>query len=142
MIFSQQLIFSDQQAVTATALSENVIDLGTMGRVHGAAADLPRDIGKGTKIPILVQVTEDFATLTSLTISIRSADVVDVSTGRAHAQQTIPVADLVAGTQLAIDVLPNQINGRYLGLQYAVNGSDATTGKITAGIVYAVQTNG
>lgn len=142
MIFSAQQRFSDQQAITATAISENVIDLGATGTVHGAAAALARDIGPGTKIPLLVQVTEDFNTLTSLTVSIESSANADLSSSSVAASQTIALADLVAGKQISLDCLPNQITGRYLGIRYTVAGTDPTAGKVTAGIVAAVQTNG
>ena len=142
MIFSAQQRFSDQQAITATAISTNVIDLGEMGTVEGAAAALARDIGPGTKIPLLVQVTEDFTNLTSLKIGIESSDNADLSSSKVAAEQTILRADLLAGKQISIDCLPNQITGRYLGIRYTVSGSAPNAGKVTAGIVAAVQTNG
>lgn len=139
MIFSAQQKFSEAQAVTATARSTNVIDLGAPGTPYDAAAALNQDIGKGAKIPLLVQVVEDFATLTSLTIAIEtgSADTL----GTVIASQTIAVADLVAGKQFSVDVLPQQVAERYLGLRYTVTGTTATAGKITAGITMGVQTN-
>lgn len=139
MIFSAQQKFSEAQAVTVTARSTNVIDLGAPGTPYDAAAALNQDIGKGAKIPLLVQVVEDFATLTSLTIAIEtgSADTL----GTVIASQTIPVADLKAGKQFSVDVLPQQVAERYLGLRYTVTGTTATAGKITAGITMGVQTN-
>ena len=56
MILSAQQIFSDDQAVTATAISTNVIDLGAPGTPYDAAAALNQDIGKGCPIPVLVQL--------------------------------------------------------------------------------------
>lgn len=142
MIFSQQYKMSDAQAVTATAISTNVIDLGAMGQVEGAAAALARDIGPGTEIPILVQVVEDFATLTSLTITIESSDSANLSSSQvAYSSGAIPAADLVAGYQVSVQRLPNKITGRYLGIRYTVGGSNATAGKVTAGLVAGVQTN-
>ena len=71
MIFSAQQLFSDDQAITASADSTNVIDLGVAGTPYGAAAALNRDIGDGAGIPILVQITEAFEYLTSLEVSWR-----------------------------------------------------------------------
>jgi len=139
MILSAQALFSDDQAITASADSTNVVDLGVAGTPYGAAAALNRDVGKGAGIPILVQVTEDFATLTSLTINISTGAT--TALGTTIASQTIAVADLVAGKQMSIVVLPNDISERYLGIEYAVTGSNATAGKITAGITMGVQTN-
>jgi hypothetical protein len=139
MIFSAQQLFSDDQAITASADSTNVIDLGVAGTPYGAAAALNDDVGKGNKIPILVQVTEAFATLTSLTINISTGAT--TALGTTIASQTIAVADLVVGKQINIDVLPEGITERYLGIEYAVTGSNATAGKITAGITMGNQSN-
>lgn len=143
MIFSAQQLLSDDQAITATAISENVIDLGAPGTPYGAAAALNQDVGKGNPVPILIQVTEDFATLTSLTITIEVAANAALSSGAVVlASQTIAAADLVAGKQMSVQVLPNDANKRYLGVRYTVTGSDATAGAITAGITMGNQTNG
>jgi hypothetical protein len=42
---SEQQLFSDSQALTQTAVSTNIIDLGATGTVTGGAAALVRDIG-------------------------------------------------------------------------------------------------
>ena len=130
MIFDKENLFSDQQAVTETANSTNVVDLGVKDR----------DIGRGTPIHLLVQVTEDFATLTSLDIIVQTSDAeafgssTDVVTVSA-----VPVADLVAGYQLPIQYVPRGVDGRYVRLRYVVNGSNATAGKITAGTTLGIQ---
>lgn len=139
MILSSQLIFSDDQAITVTAISTNVIDLGVAGTPYGGKAALHQDIGKGTKIPILIQVTETFATLTSLTIAIETGAAATLAT--VVISKSILAAALVQGYQFVINVLPNEIDKRYLGIRYTVVGSDASAGKITAGITMGVQTN-
>lgn len=141
MILSQQQLFSDAQDVTADAISENVIDLGVRGTPYDGAAALIGDKGKGTPVPILVQVVEDFATLTSLTVTLETSANADLSSSTVLATETILLADLVAGKQTFMQVLPNGVTGRYLGLRYNVNGSDATAGAITAGISMGNQTN-
>lgn len=139
MIFSAQALFSDDQAITATADSTNVIDLGVADTPYGGAAALHQDIGKGAGIPILAQVTEAFNNLTSLTISISKGAT--TALGTSVVSVVVPLADLVVGYQLPIVVLPNQIDERYLGIEYTVTGTAPTTGKITAGITMGVQTN-
>jgi len=139
MIFSAQQLFSDDQAITVSADSTNVIDLGVPGTPYGAVAALNQDIGKGAKVPLLVQVTTDFATLTSLTINLSTGAATTL--GTTIASQTIAVADLLAGKQFNLDFLPNGIVERYLGVEYVVTGDDATAGTITAGITMGVQTN-
>ena len=142
MIFSMQQLFSDDQAITASADSTNVIDLGVPGTPYGGKAPLHQDIGKGAEIPILAQVTEDMTAAGAATL------VINVSTGATTALGTtiasvgpIAVADLVAGYQMAIQVLPNQITERYLGLEYVVATGPMTAGNITAGITMGNQTN-
>lgn len=139
MILSAQQLFSDDQAITADADSTNVIDLGVAGTPYDAAAALNQDIGKGNKIPLLVQVTEAFNNLTSLEIKVSTGST--TALGTTIASQTILLADLVAGKQLNLDFVPNGIVERYLGIEYDVTGTAPTTGKITAGISMGVQTN-
>lgn len=140
MILSAQQLFSDDQAITATALSTNVIDLGVRGTPNRAAAALIGDVGKGNPIPILIQVTADFATLTSLTITLETGAVAG-TLGTVLATESILVADLKAGKQTFMQVLPNGVTGRYLGVRYTVVGTNATAGTITAGISMGNQTN-
>lgn len=141
MILSAQQLFSDDQAVTATAISTNVIDLGVAGTPYGAVAALNNDKGKGTKVPVLIQVTEDFATLTSLTVTLEVSAAAGLTSPKVLATETILVADLVAGKQTFMQCLPNGADLRYLGVRYTVNGSNATAGAITAGISMGNQTN-
>lgn len=139
MILSAQQLFSDAQAITATAISTNVIDLGAPGTPYAAVAPLHQDVGKGAKIPLLAQVVADFNNLTSLDIAIETGAT--TALGTVIATFTILLADLLAGKQIPLDVLPNDIKERYLGLRYTVTGVAPTTGAITAGITMGVQTN-
>jgi hypothetical protein len=135
-IFSKQLTFSDDQAVTATAASTNVIDTGEPGTVVGSDTALTRDIGPGSQVPLLVQVTEDFATLTSLTVSLETDDAEGFGTVETLATSpAIPVASLKAGYKFVFRHIPPGAK-RYLRLKYTVAGSSATAGKITAGVVH------
>ena len=138
MLFSKQQLFSDDQAITASADSTNVIDLGAPGTPHGGNA-LIQDIGKGNKVCFLVQVTEDFNNLTSLTVKVSTGST--TSLGTEVVSTTIVLADLKAGKQIPIDVLPNGITERYLGIEYVVTGTAPTAGKVTAGITMGNQTN-
>lgn len=139
MIFSAQQIFSDDQALTATAVSENVIDTGVRGTPYDAAAAVHGDIGKGAKIPLLVQVTETFTgAITSMDIAIETGAT--TALGTVVVTVTVAVADLVEGYQIPIEVLPNSITERYLGIRYTLTGA-ATTGQVTAGITMGNQTN-
>lgn len=130
MIFDKTTQFSDAQAVTASAASTDIVDLGVAGR----------NVGSGEMIPLFIGVNEDFATLTSLTVSVQTATdeaftspITVVSTG------AIAVADLVAGYHFAIERVPAKVLERYVRVYYTVAGSDATAGSINAGIVMGVQ---
>ena len=139
MILSAQQLFSDDQAITASADSTNVIDLGVAETPYGGQAALNDDVGKGAKIPLLVQVTEDFDNLTTLEIKLSTGAT--TALGTTIASQVISLADLLEGKQLNLDYLPNGIIERYLGMEYVVVGTGPSVGKITAGITMGVQTN-
>ena len=139
MILSAQQLFSDDQAITASADSTNVIDLGVPGTPYGAVAALNDDVGKGAKIPLLVQVTEAFDLLTTLEIKISTGATTGL--GTTIISEIVALADLVVGKQMVLDILPNEITERYLGIEYVVVGTAPTAGKITAGISMGNQTN-
>lgn len=136
MIFDRQTLFSDAQAVTATAASTNTIDLGPI------ASGRKRRVGFGEKIPVVIQVVEDFDTLTSLTIAVQESD--SASSGFADIATTgaIPVASLKAGYRASIDVIPRNQSKRFLRLNYTVTGTNASAGKVTAGVVLGDNSHG
>ncbi|WP_461521164.1 Bbp16 family capsid cement protein [Porticoccus sp.] len=138
MILSAEQLFSDDQAVTATARSTNVIDIGVPGTPFGGN-QLNGDIGKGAGIPILIQVTEAFNNATSVDIAIETGAT--DSLGTVVINKTVLLADLVQGYQFPVQVLPNEIDEQFLGVRYTVTGTAPTTGKITAGISMGNQTN-
>lgn len=141
MIFDAQTRFSKEQAVTVSAASTNVIDLGAAGIPYGDDAALARDQGVND-IPIRIQVTTAFATLTSLKVAVQTDDNSAFSSATTVLEtEAIPVASLVAGYQFNIDKLPLKTTERYVRLYYTVAGTDATAGKITAGVVAANQQN-
>ena len=135
MIFSLNQLFSDDQAITATAVSTNVIDLGVTGTVLGGSNALVRDIGRGTPIPLVIQVTTTFLTLTSLIVTLQAAHVVGFGElYTVDVSPTVVVADLVAGYRFPTIWVPAQVDKRFFRLNFTVGGSNATAGNITAGI--------
>lgn len=140
MISSKNLQLANDQVITATAISENVINLRPTGRVYKASADLVRSIGAGEPIELLVQATEVFATLTSLTITLESSAAVGLGSSRVHwSSGAVAAAALVVGYKVPIRFLPDDTYLQYLGLRFTIGGSNATTGKIRAGIVLGRQ---
>lgn len=143
MILDRTTMFSNAQAVTATAASTDTIDLGQPGTVYGAGAALTRDIGAGNSPELLVTVTESFNNLTSLQIEIQTDDNTSFSSPKvAYLSPAYALADLVVGARYLIpDSFPVGTNERYVRLRYIVTGMAPTTGKITAGVVWGRQTN-
>lgn len=129
--------FCEDQAVTATAISTNVMKLNTNGIIHGDAAAITRNLGAGNPIPIFAQVTEAFATLTSLTVSLETSAAAGLTSPTVlGASEAIPAASLVAGYRfINLRFLPDAELLEYLGLRFTVGGSNATAGKISAGFV-------
>jgi hypothetical protein len=136
MIFDRQTMFSDQQAVLVSGPSTNVINLGPV------KAGLVRDIGKGVSIPLLIQVTEAFNNLTTLTVAVQTDDNEAFSSAKTVISTTVNLADLKAGKIIAPDKVPRGTDELYMRLLYTVTGTAPTTGKITAGIVMGIHSHG
>ncbi|MDB5706791.1 MAG: hypothetical protein JWN66_3907 [Sphingomonas bacterium] len=143
MIFDATTLFSNAQAVTATAASTNIVDLGSTGTVFGAAAAIVRDVGKGREIAMRASVVESFNNLTSLTIGVETDDNAGFASARTvWTSPAYALADLATGAKLLLpDELPVGTDERYLRLKYTVAGTAPTLGKITAGVTAGNQTN-
>lgn len=123
------------QAITATAISTNVIDLR---QPSGAPALVDNGIPGGAGLWLVVQTIQAFNTLTSLTITLESdsaaglatAPVVHFSTG------AIALASLTANTILARVPLPSASYKRFLGLRYTVTGTNPTQGSLLAHLTF------
>lgn len=133
MITDKLLRVSQDQAVTATAVSTDKIDL-----------QVARDIGEGRDLYFVFTVTETFTTLTSLTFEVVSDDNASLSSPTVIAATgaiTLAGGGLAAGQQHVVR-MPPQIGGlgeRYLGARYTVGGSNAGAGKVTADVVLDIQ---
>lgn len=140
MIVDASLLLSNHQAITATAKSTETLDLGANGTTsYGPSrTTLKKHLGQGICVPLLIQVTEDFAGLTSLTVQLRMSDSSSMTSPTILLSQEVPVAKLKAGFKFNIDKLPAEITQRYVDLNYTVTGGPATAGKVFAGFVTAV----
>ncbi len=133
MYIDNELYFSDNQAVTADAVSTNVTDLGAPNSPHLTS---DQSIGDATMYLIVV-IDVDFATIVSMDITLRSADNVDLTTTPViHCTRNLILADLKAATAAksatyVIGAFSGQANERYLGVFYDVN-TNATAGALTA----------
>ena len=115
-------LFSNEQAITATAASTDIIDLGSS-----------RDVGAGEESTVLVQVVTTFDALTSLTIALQTSSTENFASPVQLTAATVALADLTVGRKFSIGTVPRGTL-RYLRLYYTVTGSSPTVGKITAGV--------
>lgn len=123
-MLDNELVMSDKQAVTATAVSADKYYAGSQAV----------NLGAGEPIEFAVHVVEDFATLTSLEVQIIGADNEALTTNPVVIESSgaIPVASLKAGTRQFRGKLNPSSKKQYYGFKYVVDGSNATAGKVTA----------
>lgn len=127
MIIDRENLFSDGQAVTSSAASTDLIDLGL--------AD--RDIGKGNELELLISIDVLFVTgdAATLNVSLQTDNAITFDTGPTTLWSTgvTAVSALTAGTQWKVRV-PRGTD-RYLRVYYTVGTGSFSAGNITAGIV-------
>jgi hypothetical protein len=142
MILDRTGLLSENQAITATTASTNVIDLGTPAFPYGSTSALRRDVGRGEPVPFYVGVTETFNNLTSLTVAIQVDTTAAFSAPDTIFTQTYPAADLVPGQRhINPDWFPAGTGKQFVRMLYTVTGTAPTTGRVTAGTVLSRQTN-
>lgn len=127
--------FSDAQAVTATAISTNVMNQkGT-----GLAPNATENIGAPATAYLVITVGTAAAAAGAamVTATLESADDAALSTNaQVHASTGAKaLADMVAGATLAVIPLPAGNYKQYLGVRYTV-----ATGPLTAGTFNAFLT--
>ena len=128
MILDKQLEFSNAQAITATAPSTNVIDLGPKGP-RGSST------GEHGHLPIEFTVGTTFtaAGAATLTIQIRTSANADMSGATVIASsQAIALADLAAGKDVPYYPMIPVNAKRYVDLNYVVGTGPFTAGTLTA----------
>ena len=133
MITDALLQLSAAQAVTATAVSTNTIDL-SVNRDIGAGEDIYAVFGVDVSAAVAGAATVSFEVISAADAALTAGVTVLASSG------AIPKADLVAGRapisipipQSALTSLP--IGQRYLGVRYTVATGPLTAGSFTANI--------
>lgn len=130
--------FSDQAAVTTTALLTNVIDLGPL-----AAGNAIRDIGAGEPefLHILVEAAVTAAGAATVTFTLESDSEPTLATSpTVHwTSGAIGKATLVAGYEFKVPLPPGAYE-RYLGVRATVATGPLTAGTFTAAIVKGLDT--
>lgn len=125
MLLDKQNQFSDAQEVKESSASTNVVEI-----LKGVL----KEISFGQPIPLLVQVVDDFAGVTSVKAAVQTSETADFTTPVTLIETSaIPVANLKAGYKFPINFVPKGNKG-YMRMYYTVVGT-GTAGKITAGIV-------
>lgn len=115
-MIDNSLVFSDKQAVTATAASENIIKLG--------GGDVPN------RLFLVLRVDTAFAGCTSVTPSVETDDAEAFSAAETVMTfPTYPLASLTAG-MMAVVPLPLGLK-KYARMKYTVAGT-ATAGLVSA----------
>jgi hypothetical protein len=139
MLLDSLLEFSDAQAVTSTAISTNVIDLGPV------SPNTTRDIGAGEPVYLVIQ-TETTCTDTSsdatVAFTLESDSTADLATSATVHFSTGAKAFATyatAGTQVVVTRLPGGEYEQYLGVRYTVASGPLTAGKFNAFLTKDVQ---
>lgn len=136
-------MLANAQAVTVSAPSTNVIDLGATGTPMFSASAIVRDIGKGSGIPLLIQIVEAFAAAGAATLQVQISTDDNPAFGtpkQVWLSPVLAIADLKPGKQLPIDFIPKGTDERYLRLDFIVASGPFTAGKVTAGVTMGNQT--
>lgn len=132
MYVDKELLLSDPQTITSTAVSEHTIDLG-----------VARDVAKGKPLFVVVVVTTSFADAAeTLTIQVITSANADLSSGVVQIQTDayIPSA-LAAGREpIVIPLASIAADARYLGLNYLASAT-FTAGAVKAFVTFDYQSN-
>ena len=125
-MLDELLKISENQAITATTVSENTLDLG-----------VGREVAFGDPIPLLAMVKEDFNNLTSLKVAVETDSTDEFNNPVELAASTVLLANLKRGKMIPISFMPAGNKG-FVRLKYTVTGTAPTTGKISAYLTDAV----
>ena len=130
MILDAELMFSEDQAVTASAASTNYIDLG-----------VARDIGNGENLYLVLLVTEtmdDAGDDSTLAVTLQTDDNTSFSSATTLETLTTFAALTAAGTVVYKRIDPASYE-RYIRLYYTTANGDLSAGKFTAFITKDIQ---
>lgn len=125
-ILDKQLQYSDKQAITATAVSTNVVDAGATKNPA-----IGRDLGAGTPLYLFLNVSQTFTAAGAATLQATLQDSADNATFADVASLgPFTLAQLTAGKGFWVGFpIPTR---RYTRVNYTV-----ATGPMTAGVVSA-----
>ncbi len=140
MILDMQSLFSDDQAITASAASTNLIDLGATGTPPLSSTALVRDVGKGTPIEILIICTVAHGGTSPLLDVVLQMDTAAAFPSATEVAAATQMAGASVGDRASIFFLPEAITERFIRLYYTAAGTTPTI-TITAGLALGTQSN-
>ncbi|MBR3632119.1 MAG: hypothetical protein IKN49_03535 [Elusimicrobiaceae bacterium] len=123
MLIDNTLVLSEEQAVTATAASTNVVDQKAAGNAHTHAA-------------LVVRVDETFAGATGVKIALETSAASGFGTKKEVFAVSPAVSALTKGATIVKTVLPAGLL-RYIRGYYTITGT-GTAGKLSMFITEAV----
>jgi hypothetical protein len=148
MYLDQQTEFASAQAVTASAISQNVLDLfAASGGGTNLSQNARQDIGAGESPHLLVRTltaATDVGNDATLTVTLEHADdaALSVNATPVWSSGPIPFASFSpAGSTLVAARLPNANYRRYLGVRFTVLNGPLTGGTFSAALVNDLQAN-
>ena len=125
MFLDKENIFSLEQAVTATAVSTNIVDLGK------------GDTGNSDRPHLTVTATTPYGGTGTMNVEVQTSDVEAFTGPVVVASYPVPNDKLKAGGHIVGTSLPQGVK-RYVRLNYAVSGT-ISAGKLTAGLALDTQ---
>lgn len=132
MILDNENLFSDAQALTASAASTNYIDLQNAYSYMGS--------GKPLYIHLNVDVAlTDSGSDSTVTVALETDDNTGFSSATSVQTLFTIAATAAAGTVYKAVIAPGIISERYLRVYYTMNNGNLTTGSVTCGIVETLQ---
>lgn len=132
MIMDAENRFSNAQAVTATAVSTNVIDLGVGDK---GVTEQP------LRLRVSVDETASSAGASTLIITLETDDAVGFGSAVVvYTSASIAKASIVAGAVLVDIAIPHGMK-RYARLNYTIGTANLTAGKFTSVLVLDTPAN-
>lgn len=127
-LMDAQTLFSDAQALTATAASTNYYDAGAS-----------RNLGAGKTLKLLVDITAVGGTSPTLTVALEGADDTAFTTNKITIDTVTPT--LTSGTAYGFVrmAIPSHTAKRYFRVYYTAGGTNPTA-TVTASFVMDEQT--
>ena len=127
MTFDAENMFSENQTITASAVSQRVVRAGA-------------NAGDGEPLFISLFVSEGFEGAGSVSVSVQHADTVDSTFTTVQSSGNLPASSLPKGAAIHLGSLPPRTKP-CLRLQYVVTGA-VGSGAINAALMANRQTNG